>query len=35
MSAKFKDMQSLINFVRDEVKKKTGVELELEIVVVK
>jgi len=34
-SAKFKDMESLINFVRDEVKKKTGVELELEIVVVK
>tara|TARA_X000000950_G_C13888978_1_gene650027 strand:+ start:1185 stop:2093 length:909 start_codon:yes stop_codon:yes gene_type:complete len=33
-NAKSKDMRSLINFVKTQVKKKTGVKLELEIVVV-
>ena len=33
-NAKSKDMKSLINFVKEKVEKKTGVKLELEIVVV-
>ena len=32
--AKFKHMQKLINFVKEKVKKKTGVNLELEIILV-
>ncbi len=31
-NAKFDDMNNLINFVKDKVKKKTGIDLELEIV---
>ena len=31
-NAKFNDMNNLINFVKDKVKKKTGIDLELEIV---
>ena len=33
-NAKSKDMKSLINFVKEKVEKKTGVKLELEIVLV-
>ena len=33
-NAKSKDMKALINFVKEKVEKKTGVKLELEIVVV-
>ena len=33
-NAKSSDMKSLINFVKTEVNKKTGIKLELEIVVV-
>ena len=31
-NANFDDMNNLINFVKDKVKKKTGIDLELEIV---
>ena len=34
-NADFNDMNNLINFVKDKVKKKTGVDLELEIILVK
>ncbi len=34
-NAKSEDMKSLINYVKEQVKNKTGIELELEIVVVK
>ena len=34
-NANFEDMNNLINFVKDEVKKKTGIDLELEIILVK
>ena len=33
-NAKSKDMKSLINFVKEKVEKKTGVKLELEIIIV-
>ena len=32
ITAKFDDMNNLINFVKDKVKKRTGIDLELEIV---
>tara|TARA_B100000676_G_C17676627_1_gene629225 strand:- start:223 stop:723 length:501 start_codon:yes stop_codon:yes gene_type:complete len=33
-NAKFEDMKKLINFVKDKVKSKTGLKLELEIILV-
>ena len=33
-NAKFSDMKSLIDYVKNEVKKKTGINLKLEIVIV-
>ena len=33
-NANYEDMMNLINFVKNKVKKKTGIDLELEIVVV-
>ena len=33
-NARFNDMKRLINFVKEKVKKKTGINLELEIILV-
>ena len=33
-NASFKDMQKLIYFIKEEVNKKTGIKIELEIVLV-
>ena len=33
-NASFSEMKKLINFVRDEVKKKTGISLDLEIEII-
>ena len=33
-NANYEDMMNLINFVKNKVKKKTGIDLELEIIVV-